>query len=190
MIETLAYIALGLGVLAALVLAFAATRPDTFQISRSTRVAAPPEAIFPLINDLRAFATWSPFETKDPDMARRFSGPESGPGQRYDWQGDSNVGTGWLVIADAAAPERVEIDLNMLKPMRVANRVTFTLVPEAGGGPAASTVVTWAMQGGVPLMAKVLHLFVDMDRMCGDDFTTGLASLKALAERSAAPAGS
>lgn len=179
MLEIALYVVLGLAALVAVVVAYAARRPDTFRVARSIGIAAPPEAIFPLINDLRKFSTWSPYDKKDPDMTRAFSGPESGTGQRYDWEGDSKVGKGWLVITNSSEPSQVDIDLNMLKPMKVTNQVTFTLVPEG-----TTTTVTWAMQGRLPLFAKVLHLFMDIDRMCGDDFAAGLATLKAMTERS------
>ena len=42
-------------VLIAAVLIFAATRPDTFRVQRSTSIKAPPEKIFVLINDLHSF---------------------------------------------------------------------------------------------------------------------------------------
>jgi hypothetical protein len=35
------------------VLAYAATKPDTFRVQRSASINAPPETIFPLLNDLR-----------------------------------------------------------------------------------------------------------------------------------------
>jgi hypothetical protein len=183
MLDILGYVALALLLAAGLLVAYASTRPDHFETSRSAAIAASPEAIYPLINDLRAFASWSPFENKDPDMKRVFSGPASGPGQRYDWKGNSEIGEGWLEILSSSQPSRVDMGLNMLKPMKAANQVTFTLVPDGG-----KTTVTWAMQGQVPLLAKVLHLFVDMDRMCGKEFEAGLASLRAATETSAATA--
>lgn len=177
MLKAALYIALGLGAVVAGVLAYAATQPDTFRIARSATIAAPPETIFPLINDLRAFSTWSPFDRKDPSMTRAFSGPQSGKGARYDWDGNFEVGKGWLVVAESEAPSKVVIDLNMVKPVHAKNLVTFTLVPEGG-----ATRVTWAMQGHVPLVARVIHLCFDMDRMVGGDFEAGLASLKAKVE--------
>jgi hypothetical protein len=39
------------------------------------------------------------------------------------------------------------------------------------------------MVGPVPYFAKVLHVFVDMDRMVGGQFEAGLANLKAVAEK-------
>lgn len=58
----------------AAVLVYAATRPDSFRIARSLDIAAPPEKIYPLINDLHRWREWSPYEKKDPTMQRTFSG--------------------------------------------------------------------------------------------------------------------
>ena len=46
-----------------------------------------------------------------------------------------------------------------------------------------ATNVTWTMQGAVPYFAKIIHLFVNMDRMVGTQFEAGLASLKTIAEK-------
>jgi hypothetical protein len=56
--------------------------------------------------------------------------------------------------------------------------VDFTLDPKG-----EATTVTWAMEGPMPFISKVICLFVDMDRMVGADFEAGLANLKSIAER-------
>ena len=38
------------------------------------------------------------------------------------------------------------------------------------------------MDGPTPYVGKIIHLFVDMNRMVGKDFETGLANLKTAAE--------
>jgi hypothetical protein len=110
----------------------AAMRPDSFRVQRSAQIKAAPDRVFPLINDLHRFNSWNPFERKDPNLKRSYSGPESGKVQAK----------------------------------------------------GESTEVTWAMQGAVPYFAKIIHLFIDMDRMVGTEFEAGLASLKAIAEKS------
>lgn len=177
MLKTALYVMLGLLAVIVGIFGYASTKPDTFSVSRSISIAAPAEVIFPLINDLRRMSTWSPFEKKDPNIKQVFSGPDSGKGQRHDWDGNHEVGKGWLMITESTAPSRVDIELNMERPISVRNDVTFTLVPDGGG-----TKVTWAMQGPVPLVAKVMHLFFDVDRMVGGDFEKGLADLKTMAE--------
>ena len=44
------------------------------------------------------------------------------------------------------------------------------------------------MQGGTPYFAKIIHLFLNMDRMVGKDFEAGLANMKAAAEKQAGAA--
>jgi len=82
------------------VLAYAASRPDTFRIQRTATMKAPPERIFPFIDDLRAHTSWSPFE-KDPDMKRAHSGAARGKGAVYEWEGNRQVGAGRIAIMDS-----------------------------------------------------------------------------------------
>ena len=162
----------------AAVLVLAAMRPDHFRVQRSAAIKAPPEKIFPLISDLKAWTAWSPFEHKDPAMKRTYSSTTNGKGATYAWDGNGNVGAGDILITDAPAPLRVTLNLNMTKPIEAHNVVDFTLTP-AG----ERTTVTWSMRGGVPYFAKIIHVFMDMDKMVGGEFETGLKNLKAIAEK-------
>jgi uncharacterized protein YndB with AHSA1/START domain len=162
----------------AAVLIIAATKPDTFRVQRSTTIAAPPEKIFPHINDFHAWTAWSPYERKDPNMKRAFSGAAMGQGAIYEWDGDKNVGRGRIEITEASPPSRGALNLDMLKPFEAHNKVDFTLEPQG-----SATLVTWAMHGHTPYLAKIMHVFFNMDRMVGGDFEAGLANLKAVAER-------
>jgi hypothetical protein len=47
----------------------------------------------------------------------------------------------------------------------------------------AATNVTWSMDGPTPYLGKVIGVFMNMDRMIGADFESGLANLKTLAEK-------
>ncbi len=160
------------------VLVVAATKPDMFKVQRAVSIKAPPEKIFPLISDLRGFATWSPYEEKDPGMTRTHTGAASGKGAAYEWDGNKQIGKGRLEIADASSPSKVTMKLDFVRPFECHNVVDFTL--ERKGG---STIVTWAMHGSLPYVAKIMHVIFNMDRMVGKDFESGLANLKALTER-------
>jgi hypothetical protein len=48
---------------------------------------------------------------------------------------------------------------------------------------SGATNVTWAIHGPSPFLSKVIGIFCNMDKMIGKDFETGLASLKAAAEK-------
>jgi hypothetical protein len=160
----------------AAILIYAAAKPDSFGVQRATAINAPAEKIFPLINDLHAHTSWSPFE-KDPNMKRTHSGAPQGKGAVYEWDGDRKVGSGRLAIADST-PSNITMILDMFKPFKAHNTVNFLLEPQGGG-----TRVTWAMRGQQPYMAKLMSTFIDCDKMVGGQFEEGLAKLKALAER-------
>jgi uncharacterized protein YndB with AHSA1/START domain len=164
--------------LLAAVLIFAATRPDTFRVQRTTSIKAPPEKIFPLITDLHSWGAWSPWEKMDPAMKRTYSGAASGKGAVYAWEGNNKVGEGRMEIADTSPPSKVTIKLGFVKPIEGRNTAEFTLDPKG-----EFTNVTWAMYGPAAYIAKVIGIFVSMDSMIGKDFETGLANLKTIAEK-------
>src|SRR5258707_9168251 len=112
MFEIIAIIAIVLAIAVAIVLILAATKPDTFRVQRATTVKAPPEKIFPLINDFHQWGTWSPYENKDPAMKRSYSGAASGKGAVYAWDGNKNVGSGRMEILDTSAPSKIVIKLD------------------------------------------------------------------------------
>jgi hypothetical protein len=169
-------ILLVLGIVALLV--YAATRPGSFRIVRSIRIQAPAARIHALINDFGAWAQWSPWEKKDPAMTRTRSGPATGTGSVYGWEGNKQVGKGRMEITESTPPSRVLIQLDFLAPFEAHNMAEFTL--QADGD---TTEVTWAMYGPSPFMAKLMSVFFSMEKMVGPDFEQGLANLKALAER-------
>lgn len=162
----------------AVVLILAARKPDVFRVRRSARINAPPERIFPLINDFHQWGCWSPYEKLDPKMKRTYSGEAGGPGAVYAWDGNGNVGTGRITITETSRPERIALLLEMSRPFACRNDVQFTLQEEDGG-----TNVTWAMEGPSHFASKVMSVFINMDKMCGGQFEEGLANLKAVAEK-------
>jgi hypothetical protein len=169
--------AIVIAILIAGFLVYASTRPNTFRFARTARVNAPPEAIFPLINDYRNWTLWSPYEHRDPALKRTFSGAAAGRGAIYAWEGNKNVGSGRMEIVDTS-PNKIIIKLDFFAPFKANNIAEFTLEPKG-----AATDVTWAMHGPVPFIGKIMHLVIDCDKMVGKDFATGLESMKAVAER-------
>lgn len=175
-IAAVAFLVLIVGIAGVLVVAW--TKPDEFRVQRQASVKALPEKIFPLIDDLRRWDAWSPWEKKDPAMKRTFSGAQAGKGAIYAWDGNKDVGRGRMEIADSSPPSKIRINLDFVSPFEAHNVVEFALEPKG-----EATTVTWSMQGPVPYFAKIVHVFLDMDRMVGNDFETGLAALKAAAEK-------
>jgi len=179
MFEILAIIAVVLAIAIAIVLILAAAKPDTFTVQRAAAVKAPPEKIFPLINDFHQWGTWSPWEGKDPRMKRTYSGTASGRGAVYAWDGNKNVGSGRMEILDASSPSKIVIKLDFLKPFEAHNTAEFTMLPQGDG----ATNISWVMHGPAPFMSKMMQVFMNIDSMVGKDFEIGLSNLKKLTEK-------
>jgi uncharacterized protein YndB with AHSA1/START domain len=182
MLEIIAIIAVVFAAAIGIILILAATKPNTFSVRRAITVEAPAEKIFPLINDFHQWGTWSPYEHKDPAMKRSYSGAESGKGAVYAWHGNKNVGSGRMEILDVSAPTKIVIKLDFFTPFEGHNTAEFTMLPQ-GDATNLATNVSWLMHGPVPFMAKIMHVLMNIDRMVGKDFETGLANLKRLTEK-------
>jgi hypothetical protein len=154
MLEIIAIIAVILAIAIAVILILAANKPVTFRVQRAASIKAPAERIFPLINDFHQWGGWSP------------------------WEGDKNVGTGRMEILEAAAPSKIVIKLDFIKPFEAHNTAEFTMLPQGD-----ATNLTWQMHGPTPFMHRVMQLFMDFDKLVGKDFEAGLANLKKLTEK-------
>ncbi|MBS7690605.1 SRPBCC family protein [Pseudomonas lalucatii] len=176
----LAYALIAFALIVTLVLV--ARQPDSFRVERSLSMAAPPEAVFAQVDDLRNWQRWSPWAKRDPAMQQSYEGPHAGVGAIYRWAGNKKVGAGSMSIIESLPSQAIRIRLEFLKPFQASNEAQFLFVPEGEG-----TRVTWSMSGSNNFMAKAMHLVMDMDKMVGGDFEQGLAQLKAVAEAPVTP---
>jgi hypothetical protein len=171
-------ILIALVVVAAAFVIMVASRPAGFHIERSILVTAPPASVFARVNDLHAWADWSPWEKLDPKMEKTYGGPAVGPGATYAWKSESGkVGQGRMTIEKSNAPALVLVKLEFIKPFTATNMVTFNIDATADGAK-----VTWAMDGRNGFMGKAFALLMNMDKTVGGDFERGLTGLKAVAE--------
>ena len=150
---------------------------DTFVVERRTSIASPAAAVFAELVDFRRWEAWSPWEGIDPSLRRTYSGPDSGVGAAYAWEGNRKVGSGRMEITGVETDAAVDIRIDFLKPFKATNQVRITLTP-AGD----TTAVTWTMTGRKTLITKIMGVFMSMDKMIGKDFEKGLAQLKSLVE--------
>jgi uncharacterized protein YndB with AHSA1/START domain len=162
------------------VLVFADTRPNVIEVSRSITIEAPPEKIFPLIDDFHHWPGWAPQDKEDPSMKRIYSGAENGTGAISDWQGTGNAGKGRMTIVQSTAPTKVVVQVDFVRPFVAHNVNEFVLQPSE---PGAFTTVTWTMRGRNMFFMKVMDVFVNMDRTLGKHFEAGLQNLKTVSEK-------
>jgi len=176
-------ILLGIAAILAILIVVIATRPTDFRVSRSTKMSARPEAVFAQVNDFHNWEVWSPWAKMDPNAKSTFEGPSSGTGAIFRWDGNKDVGAGSMTILESRPNDLVRIKLDFIRPFAGTNDVKFLLEP-AGNN---ETAVTWSMAGKNNFMAKAIGLFMDCEKMVGDQYDKGLASIKLIVEGSPTP---
>jgi uncharacterized protein YndB with AHSA1/START domain len=154
-----------------------ALQPSEFRVARSTTIAAAPAVVFAQVNDFHKWEAWSPWAKLDPAAKTSFEGPSAGTGAIFRWAGNEEVGEGSMTITESNPTDRIRIKLDFLKPFATTNLAEFTFRPEGN-----QTVVTWSMEGTNNFVAKAFCLFINMDKMIGDQFEKGLANMKSVAE--------
>jgi uncharacterized protein YndB with AHSA1/START domain len=171
-------IAVSVLVVIAAILVFAATKPSVVRVQRSRSIQAPPDKIFALISDFRNWSRWAPQDRDDPTMRRTYSGSENGVGAISDWNSTGSAGKGRMEITESVAPRKISIKVDFVKPFAAHNINEFELEPDG-----TSTKITWSMQGTNVYLMKLMSIFVNLDRMMGKHFETGLDNLKTASEQ-------
>lgn len=160
------------------VVGLAAAKPDEFRVSRSAVMAAPAQDIFAQIVDLEKSQQWSPWVEMDPDAKYEFEGPTVGEGATIHWEGEKS-GKGSMIITETRAAEFAKFRLEFEKPMQGTNTAEFTLAPADNG---AGTLVTWSMYGPNNFLNKLISVFMNCEKMVGEQFEKGLSNLKTKVE--------
>lgn len=153
-------------------------QPDTYRVTRTTTIAAPPAVVFSHVNDLRKWDAWSPWAKLDPQAKTTYEGSPSGKGAIMRWAGNHNIGEGSMTIIESRPDQLIQFQLDFLKPFKGTATSEFAFEPQSGGGTAAH----WSIYGVNNFMAKTINLVVNCDKMIGGQYEKGLAELKRLSE--------
>jgi hypothetical protein len=175
--SVLLYIFLGVVAIIGVLCVVIASRRNDFKIARSATMAAPPAAVFEQVNDFHKWDAWSPWVKMDPNAKSTFEGPTSGEGAKMSWDGNSDVGAGNMTIVESQPNDHVRIMLDFIKPFEGTCDVLMKIEP-AGD----QTKLTWNMAGKNNFIAKAIGLFMDCDKMVGEQFEKGLANMKGIVE--------
>jgi uncharacterized protein YndB with AHSA1/START domain len=150
--------------------------PGEIRVERNIEISAPPDQVFPLVDDLEVFHRWSPWSSADSATVYEFSGPDAGVGARMTWSSENpEVGAGSQEIISSTPPEQVLLALDF-GPQGGAE-AAFDLEPTDSG-----TRVTWSFgyDIGYDLVGRYVGLV--MQEMVGRKYEEGLERLKRFAE--------
>lgn len=147
--------------------------PKEVTVERSTEIKiSSVEDMQHKMADLKFFHDkWSPWTRLDPNMKTSYTGECCKPGSSYSWESEKDsVGKGSMTFNEFKG-DSVLITLHF--DGMGDSKVYYITKPSANG-----MNVTWGMQTKIGFFGRAPMLFMNMDKMIGPDFESGLAMLK------------
>ena len=164
----------------ALALITAAFVKSEFDVSRSMVINKADSVVFGYVKYLKNQNEFSKWAGVDPSMKKTFTGVDGTVGFVSGWESeDPDVGKGEQIIRSIENGKRIDYDLHFIEPFESHDKAYMTFDSIAPG----QTRVTWGIVGSMNYPMNLMGLFIDMDKVLGDDINTGLVNLKALLEK-------
>lgn len=154
-----------------------ALQPSQLRFERTIVIAAPTEAVFGQVNDLRRWQDWSPWAELDPTAKATFEGPDSGTGAIFKWSGNDEIGEGQMTIEESIPHEIVRARVDFVRPFTGSSTTEFDLTPAVD-----HTAVTWIMTSELDFISKAMCLIMNSGAKIEADMDKGLAKMKASIE--------
>jgi hypothetical protein len=151
-----------------------------YSVSREVLVAKPKGFVFDYLKLLKNQNLWSVWGSMDPDMRTTFTGTDGSEGFISAWESDDKkVGKGEQEILKIVEGERIDFEIRFLKPFK-STSWAFLTVASAND---KQTLVHWEFTGKMNYPSNIMMIFMNMEKMVGNDFEKGLQNLKTILEK-------
>jgi len=162
------YVVIGLLVLY-IILAFVG--PKEIIVQRKIAINRPVSVVKKKLGDFQYFHdTWSPWTERDLNMTYSYGGTPGEIGHHYAWSGNDRVGKGEMTLTGYNGD-------TLLQRLSLGGRgeaKSYFIMEDNN----PSTNLTWGMRFNVGFFQRPPMLFVNMDKMLGEDYEKGLIVLK------------
>ncbi len=173
-------ILLGIAVIIAIPLITAIFVKKEYVAVREIVINKPKNEVFEYIKYLKNQDEYSKWNNMDPEMKKSHSGTDGTVGFIARWESDmEDVGTGEQEIKKITEGERIDFELRFIKPFE-ATEPAFMTTESINEN---QTKVAWGFNGHVAYPMNLIFLFMDFEKMIGDDLEEGLTNLKTILEK-------
>ena len=173
-------ILLGLAILIIIPLVIALFTKKNYSVEREIQIKKSKTEVFEYIKFLKNQDNFSKWALMDPQMEKTYKGVDGTVGFVSSWNSKNpDVGKGEQEIKSIIEGERIEYELRFIEPFQSTEKAF--LVTEVIS--EKETKVKWGFNGHMKYPMNLMMLFMDFEKMIGDDFNTGLHNLKNILEK-------
>jgi hypothetical protein len=180
--KILKFVGLGLISVIALLLLVGLFLKKEYLVERNVTIHQNRSHVFDYLKFLKNQDNFSVWAKMDPAMKKEFRGEDAQVGFISAWDSKNDeVGKGEQEIKKIALYERIDYELRFIKPFK--SKSDAYLITEVAG--ENETKVTWGFQGKMNYPMNLMQLFMNMEKMIGNDLSQGLINLKEILETTA-----
>lgn len=151
-----------------------------YAVERELSINKPNQEVFDYIKHLKNQDEYSKWASMDPNMKKTYSGVDATVGFISAWDSDDkDVGKGEQEIMKITNGKRVDFELRFLEPFESTEKAYMTTESISSN----ETLVKWGFNGKMNYPMNLMFLFMDFEKMIGDDLQTGLENLKVILEK-------
>lgn len=155
--------------------------PKDYSVEREIIISKPKQEVFEYVKYLKNQENYSKWATMDPDMKKTYRGTDGTVGFVSAWESENeDVGTGEQEIIKITEGERIDFELRFIKPFESTSPAFMTTESISDN----QTNVKWGFNGHMNYPMNLTMLFMDFEKMIGDDLQAGLSKLKTELEKS------
>ncbi len=178
--KILKYILIGVVTLIIFVLLAGLVLKKDYAVEREITINRPKNEVFDYIKYLKNQNNYSKWAKVDPNMKKTYTGTDATAGFVSAWNSDNeDVGKGEQEIKKITESERVDYEIRFIEPFESkssAYMITDSLALN-------ETKVKWGFNGHMKYPMNLMMVFMDFNKMIGDDLDIGLKNLKSQLEK-------
>ncbi len=148
-------------------------------VNKEVVINKPKQQVFDYIKQLKNQNKYSVWAKMDPNMKTSFTGTDGTVGFVSAWEGNKDVGKGSQTITNIVDGDKLETDLKFIEPWESTAKAKMTTISVND----SVTKVSWGFESKMAYPMNLMKLFMNMEKMLGDDYEKGLANLKSVLEK-------
>jgi len=174
------YTLLGILFLIVLVLIVAVFVKKDYEVMCSININKSSQEVFEYLKLLKNQDNFSKWALMDPNMKKEYRGTDGTVGFVSAWESNKkNVGKGEQEILLIKEGEQIDFEIRFIKPFAGIAKAFMNVEAQSD----QSTQVKWGFRSQMKYPMNLMLLFMNMDKMIGQDLSIGLSNLKTILEK-------
>lgn len=151
-----------------------------YSLVREINISKPVNEVFDYLKFLKNQDNFSKWALMDPNMKKEYKGVDASVGFISAWDSkNKNVGKGEQEIKNLSEGKRIDYEIRFIKPFSGVAQSYLTIENISGN----ETRINWGFASKMKYPMNLMLLFMNMDKMLGNDLETGLKNLKNILEK-------